>query len=96
MSSALSSVTHTRPWFREPLVWMIIGGPLLVVLASIVTVALALKHPDAVIQKSAKPAVSEQMLKNLSPEERAAVLSSLEPAQKARNHAASPVVPDSK
>jgi uncharacterized protein len=94
MSTVLSS--GPRPWFREPLVWMIIGGPLLVVVASIVTVVLALKHPDAVIQKPATPAVSEQMLKNLSPEERAAVLSSLEPAQKARNHAASPVAPDGK
>jgi uncharacterized protein len=90
MTAALSSENLPRPWFREPLVWMVIGGPLLVVIASMITLALAIKYPDEVIQKPAAPAVSEQMLKNLTPEERAAVLSSMEPAQKARNHVASP------
>ncbi len=96
MSAAIANSATPRPWFREPMVWLVIGGPLAVVVASIITVGLALKYPDAVIQKPSTPAISDAMLKNLSPEERAAVMTSLEPAQKARNHAASPVVPGGK
>ena len=44
------------PWWRLPIVWMVIGGPALVVVASFATLTLALRHPDPVIQ--APPAVS--------------------------------------
>lgn len=33
------------PW-REPMVWLVIAGPVSVMLASIVTVTLTLRHPD--------------------------------------------------
>lgn len=44
------------PWWRLPIVWMVIGGPALVVVASFVTLGLALSHPDPVL--SARPAAS--------------------------------------
>ena len=37
------------PWWRVPFVWMVIGGPALVVVASVVTLALALIYPDPVL-----------------------------------------------
>jgi hypothetical protein len=37
------------PWWRLPVVWMVIGGPALVVVASFVTLALALIYPDPVL-----------------------------------------------
>ena len=34
-----------RPWFREPMVWLIIALPSAAVLGCIVTIAIALAHP---------------------------------------------------
>ena len=39
----------TLPWWRVRIVWLVIGGPLAVVVASFVTLALALSHPDPVL-----------------------------------------------
>jgi hypothetical protein len=47
---------NTTPWWRLPIVWLVIGGPTLVVVASFVTLGLALSHPDPVL--SAPPALS--------------------------------------
>jgi hypothetical protein len=32
--------------WREPMVWLVVSGPVAVILASIVTVTLAIRHPD--------------------------------------------------
>jgi uncharacterized protein len=40
----------TTPWWRLPIVWMVIGGPAVVVVASFVTLALAILNPDPVLQ----------------------------------------------
>lgn len=40
-------------WWRLPILWMVIGGPALVVVASFVTLALAIIYPDPVLQSSA-------------------------------------------
>ncbi|RZJ06416.1 MAG: hypothetical protein EOP39_19250, partial [Rubrivivax sp.] len=37
--------TQTSGW-REPMVWLVIAGPVSVILASIVTVTLCILHPD--------------------------------------------------
>lgn len=36
-------------WWRLPIVWMVIAGPAAVVVASFVTLALAITHPDPVL-----------------------------------------------
>lgn len=41
----MSAVT-TRPAWREPMVWLVVGGPATVVVASFLTLALAIRHPD--------------------------------------------------
>lgn len=41
------------PWFRLPIVWMVIGGPAAVVVASFATLALAILNPDPVISAPA-------------------------------------------
>ncbi len=38
------------PWWRVRMLWLVIGGPLAVVVASFATLALALLNPDPVIQ----------------------------------------------
>lgn len=67
-----ASSTPTSAW-REPMVWLVVAGPVAVVLASLVTVTLALRHPDPPLATRAAAAV---------------------PAQQARNHAATGVVPE--
>jgi hypothetical protein len=40
---------ETTVWWRLPIVWMVIGGPAIVVVASFVTLTLAIMHPDPVL-----------------------------------------------
>lgn len=37
------------PWWRVRMLWLVIGGPLAVVVASFATLALALRFPDPVL-----------------------------------------------
>ena len=40
-------------WYRLPIVWLVIGGPALVVVASFATLALAIMNPDPVLSAPA-------------------------------------------
>jgi uncharacterized protein len=48
---------NSRPWWRHGMVWLVIGGPAVVVAASFVTLALAIAHPDPVLPTG--PAAAE-------------------------------------
>lgn len=74
MSSPTPLATPSSAW-REPMVWLVVSGPVAVVLASIVTVTLAIRHPDPPLVTRGADAA---------------------PAQAARNHAATGVVPGAK
>ena len=37
------------PWWRYPLMWMVVGGPTVVVVAGIVTAWIAVRSPDPVV-----------------------------------------------
>ena len=50
---------ESPPWWRLPIVWMVIGGPAVVVVASFATLALALRFPDPVISAPASASASE-------------------------------------
>ncbi len=75
-----------RVWYREPMMWLVLGGPFVVVVASLVTYALAAHHADPVIERDAI-AEAQRVGKALTSEQR----ESLEPALRARNHVASPL-----
>ncbi len=46
----------SRSWWREPIMWLVVGGPAAVVVAGVATVAIAMHRPDPVIKaESAKP-----------------------------------------
>jgi len=83
------------PWWRVKAMWLVVGGPLAVVIASMVTLTLAIKNPDPVLDKRA-PGQTLKPAEDIGDAERAEALIKLQPAQQARNHAASPVVPLSK
>ena len=43
---------HTMPalpWWRVRMLWLVVGGPLAVVVASFATLAIALSYPDPVL-----------------------------------------------
>jgi uncharacterized protein len=58
MTAANSSAASASalPWWRVGMVWLVLGGPVTVVLACIVTVTLAVKtaEPVLIAQPSAK------------------------------------------
>jgi hypothetical protein len=41
--------TDTQPWWRYGHVWLIISGPLAVIVAGFVTVVIAIRVPDPVV-----------------------------------------------
>ncbi len=43
---------HGSVWWRSPYVWLLIAGPVAVILASLVTLFLALSRPDPVVSAS--------------------------------------------
>ena len=75
----------TLPWWRVPMVWVVLGGPISVVVASLVTAVVAWRHIDPVLEDSrghARPA--DEVAVPANPKD------SMAPALKARNHAATP------
>ena len=40
-----------RPWWKEPYVWMVISGPVGVVIACAITAVFILQGPDAVVSE---------------------------------------------
>jgi hypothetical protein len=41
--------TPEAPWYRHGMVWLVIGGPAIVVVAAFATLAIAITHPDPVL-----------------------------------------------
>jgi uncharacterized protein len=79
------SVERKLPWWKFGHVWLVVSGPAVVVVASFVTLYLAISRPD--------PVVTEDYYRkgleiNQTPGANAA---SLAPAIQARNHAATGV-----
>ena len=73
-SPQASAADRSLPWWRYPIVWLVVGGPLAVVIASLVTAGIAMRNVDPVLDTSASQVTA--------PAEA--------PAVKARNHAADP------
>jgi len=79
-----------QPWWRHGHVWLIIAGPALVIVAGFVTLWLAIRHPDPVV---AEDYYRRGLQINQALERGEVVPGHLAPANKARNHAATGVVP---
>jgi len=73
-----------KPWWRFPHVWLVIGGPAVVVVAGFVTAYIALRAPDPVIDPDYYRHGVE-INKRLSEAEK-----SQAPALTGRNHALTP------
>lgn len=53
-SSTLKNRQINMPWYRYPMVWMVIVLPAIVVIASMVTIKIAVDHAPIIIQKADK------------------------------------------
>jgi hypothetical protein len=73
------------PWWRYGHVWLVISGPLVVVIAGFVTLAIALAIPDPIVSDEDYRQSTELRQQNQP--------SGLTPAMQARNHAATGVSP---
>ncbi len=80
-----SDPTPPAPWWRFGHMWMVVGGPAIVVVASFVTLYLAITRPDPVMDQNYYQKGME-LNKTLG-----ANPNSLAPAMQARNHAATGV-----
>lgn len=68
--------TETRtPWWRVGMVWLVLAGPLTVVVAGILTAVIAVRGADEVLDTRPEAGRADAALK---------------PAVEARNHAATP------
>lgn len=75
---------HAQPWWKFGHVWMVFAGPAVVVVASFITLYLAIKVPDPVVNSSGQVAPSGAV-------QREASTANMAPAIQARNHAATGV-----
>jgi len=49
IASGPAAGAESTPWWRIRMLWLVIGGPLAVVIASFATLGLALRYPDPVL-----------------------------------------------
>jgi hypothetical protein len=74
------------PWWRIPIVWLVVGLPASAVIAATASGIIAVRHADPVVDeyKASLRQAAEESLVNGSTH------GALEPAEAARNHAATP------
>ena len=75
---------HAQPWWKFGHVWMVFAGPAVVVVASFITLYLAIKVPDPVVTSYGQVAPSGAVQQDAS-------ATNMAPAIQARNHAATGV-----
>lgn len=94
MNTPVTSAAKATAWWRVPQMWLVVGGPSAVVVASLITAWIAIHNADPVIDKAQIEHERQQAATALQGQARHQALIKLQPAHQARNHAASPVVPE--
>ena len=85
MTTVSSSATPAAaPWWKFGHVWLVLAGPLVVIVAGFITLWLAMSRPDPVVAEDYYQRGID-INKTLEHPEK-----SLAPAMKGRNHAATP------
>ena len=70
-----------QPWWKFGHVWMVFAGPAVVIVASFITLYLAIKIPDPVVTSYGQGTLSSEARREASS-------TNMAPAMQARNHAA--------
>lgn len=81
-----ATLSQAQPWWKFGHVWLIVAGPLAVVMASFFTLYLALSRPDPVIEDYYRKGI--EINKTID-----AQRDGMAPALLARNHAATGISP---
>ncbi len=81
MNNARSAHKEGQPWWRFGLVWMVLGGPAVVVVAGFITLYIAVTNPDPVLNVTPRTAMQERQGITHAP------------AMQGRNHAATGELP---
>ena len=84
-----ASTSIPTPAWREPMVWLVAGGPAAVVVASFLTLALAIRHPDPPLDLRV---TAQHAADDVEPADLRAKAGDVVPAMVARNHAATGAV----
>lgn len=73
---------QTKPWWKEPYVWMVIAGPVSAVVACIITAYYIMLGPDAVVSEDrySEGLAIHKQVNTAQP--------SMQPAKTGRNHSA--------
>ena len=61
-------MNDNSPWWRHGMVWLVISGPAVVVIAGFATLAIALTYPDPLLQTTNTPAVQARNHVNSGPQ----------------------------
>jgi len=88
-----NTLDSTAPWWKFGHMWLVFGGPAVVVVASFITLYLAVSRPDPVISEDYYQKRLEVNKIVGDAVEAANNAASLAPALAARNHAATGVLP---
>ena len=81
MNNARSVQQEGQPWWRFGLVWMVLAGPAVVVVAGFTTLYIAINNPDPVLTVTPRSAMQERQGITHAP------------AMQGRNHAATGELP---
>lgn len=81
MNNVLDARQEGQPWWRFGLVWMVFGGPAVVVVAGFITLYIAVTNPDPVLNVTPRTALQERQGITHAP------------AMQGRNHAATGELP---
>lgn len=92
VAAAPASPVPPVAWWRVPHMWMVVGGPLVVVVAAIVTAVIAVNGADPVLNK-ADYERDLKAAKALQGKARDDAMFQLMPAHQARNHATTAEAP---
>lgn len=75
-----TAVNASRPWWREPYLWLVVGLPLAAVLACVVTAVYVLRGPDRLVMEDRLAKTIAQEISRAKP--------ASQPALVGRNHSA--------
>jgi hypothetical protein len=82
MNNVRSVQQEGQPWWRFGLVWMVLAGPAVVVVAGFITLYIAVTNPDPVLTVTPRSALQERQGITHAP------------AMQGRNHAATGELPN--
>jgi hypothetical protein len=85
MQTQPTDIQQSLPWWRYGHVWLVLAGPLIVVVACFVTAFIAFRHPDPVLAQD-----YYRRGLNINQTLAAQQAQQLAPALQARNHVATP------